>query len=173
MSWDTTPSQLESVFVQRNTLNTFYNQINITGSDLIIYHDEYGILNADKISVWATKYNVGGIVTNGSYNISTSYASASISSSFSITSSYAIGGYLTNSLNALTSDFALLAGNSINSTSASYSLTSSIINTKITGSPTIDPGWITSNTIAMNHPDKYIRIYIDNQAYMIPAWITN
>jgi len=61
------------------------------------------------------------------YPIIINVLSASFASS-SISASYALGGYLTNSLSALTSDFALLAGNSINSTSASYSLTSSYYN---------------------------------------------
>ena len=52
--------KLESVFVQRNPNNTQYEQINISGSDLIIYHSSSGELVADRISEWASKYNIGG-----------------------------------------------------------------------------------------------------------------
>lgn len=83
MSFDTTPSQLESVHIQRDSTNSFYEQINISGSDLIIYHSSSGELTADKISVWAAKYGIGGggINPGGSYDISASYASSSLSSS--------------------------------------------------------------------------------------------
>jgi hypothetical protein len=103
MAFDTSPSRLEAAFIQRDTTNSWYEQINITGSDLIIYLDENGKINADKISVWATKYGIGtggGIIPGGSYNISASYASSSLSSSYALsasnakTSSYSLGGNL-------------------------------------------------------------------------------
>lgn len=60
MSFDTSPSRLESAFIQRDEYNRWYEEINISGSDLIIYHDENGKINADRISVWASKYGLGG-----------------------------------------------------------------------------------------------------------------
>ena len=51
--------KLESVFIQRDPSNDDYAQVNISGSDLIIYHSASGELTADRISVWAAKYNIG------------------------------------------------------------------------------------------------------------------
>ncbi len=75
MAFSDVPNSLESVHVQRTSDNLFYEQVNVSGSDLIIYHDSDGVLNADKISVWATKYGFGSTV------VSASWASSSISSS--------------------------------------------------------------------------------------------
>lgn len=74
--YDNSPSRLENVYIQRDPTNSFYEQINISGSDIIVYNDEFGQLNADKISVWALKYNIGtnGIISGESYNISSSWA---------------------------------------------------------------------------------------------------
>jgi len=52
--------KLESVWIQRDANNEYYEQINITGSDLIIYHSSSGEIQADRISTWAQKYNIGG-----------------------------------------------------------------------------------------------------------------
>lgn len=57
---DDTPNKLESVWIQRNTENQYYEEINISGSDLIVYHSSSGEIQADKISVWAAKYGLGG-----------------------------------------------------------------------------------------------------------------
>lgn len=70
MSFDNTPSRLESVHIQRDATNNWYAQINISGSNIIVYHDETGSLTADNISVWAAKYGIGG----GTTPISVSYA---------------------------------------------------------------------------------------------------
>jgi len=59
MALDQSPNKLESVWVQRNTENQFYEQINISGSDLIVYHSSSGEIQADKISDFATKYGIG------------------------------------------------------------------------------------------------------------------
>jgi hypothetical protein len=55
--------KLESAFFQRDPENGVYHQINITGSDLIVYHSSSGELTADKISEWIKKYNIGGDAT--------------------------------------------------------------------------------------------------------------
>jgi len=67
----TPTNKLESVFVQRDDTNSFYEQINISGSDLIIYHSSSGEITADKISVWAAKYGIG---TGGTSSLSSSYS---------------------------------------------------------------------------------------------------
>lgn len=77
MAFDNSPSRLESAHVQRDKTNSYYEQVNITGSDLVIYHDETGSLTADKIGVWATKYGIG----IGGVSVSSSWASQSLSSS--------------------------------------------------------------------------------------------
>lgn len=69
------PNRLEAVFVQRNSGNTHYDQINISGSDTIVYLDGSGRINADKISVWANNYGLGN--TTPSTTISCSYLSGS------------------------------------------------------------------------------------------------
>lgn len=76
MALNDTPNKLESVWVQRNTGNQFYEQINISGSDLIVYHDENGVLQADKIPVFLAKYGAGGTA------LSASWASQSLSASY-------------------------------------------------------------------------------------------
>lgn len=62
--------------MQRNTGNQFYEQINISGSDLIVYHDENGVLQADKIPIFLAKYGF-----SGSAAISASWASSSLTAS--------------------------------------------------------------------------------------------
>lgn len=59
MALDDTPNKLESAWIQRNTENQYYEQINVSGSDLIVYHSSSGEIQADKISVWAAKYGIG------------------------------------------------------------------------------------------------------------------
>jgi hypothetical protein len=86
--FDNTPNALESAHIQRDKTNSFYEQVNISGSDLVIYHDSSGSLTADRISVWATKY---GIAVGGSL-VSSSWASSSISSSYALTASFALNG---------------------------------------------------------------------------------
>lgn len=58
MAFPDTPNKLEAVFVQRNASNIRYDQINISGSDLVVYIDENARINADKVPVWAAKYNI-------------------------------------------------------------------------------------------------------------------
>ena len=88
MSFDNTPNALESAHVQRDKTNSYYEQVNISGSDLIIYHDASGSLTADKVSVWATKYGIG----SGGSSVSSSWASSSISASYAATASFALNG---------------------------------------------------------------------------------
>src|ERR1035437_6320995 len=76
MAFDSTPNSLESSFATRDATNNFYEGVHISGSNLVIYHDETGLLTADKVSVWATKYGIGGL------SISASWASSSISASY-------------------------------------------------------------------------------------------
>ena len=86
MALNSQPNALESAFFQRNSTNAYYEQINISGSDLIIYHDSTGKITADKVGVWASYYGIGsggsGVVSGGSYNISASWASSSLSASY-------------------------------------------------------------------------------------------
>ncbi len=70
MALDDAPNKLESVWIQRNPLNQFYEQINVSGSDLIVYHSSSGELQADKISVWADKYGLGGASSGTTVKVS-------------------------------------------------------------------------------------------------------
>lgn len=88
MALNPQPNSLESAFIQRDLTNTYYDQINISGSDLIIYHDSDGNLTADKVSIWASHYGIG----SGGSPLSSSWASSSLSSSYALTASYVIGG---------------------------------------------------------------------------------
>lgn len=90
MAFDNTPNRLDAAFIQRDRSNQYYEQINISGSDLIVYLDETGSLTADRISVWAAKYGIG----SGGSSLSSSWASASISASFSDTASYSLNAGL-------------------------------------------------------------------------------
>ena len=126
MALNAQPNALESAFVQRDPTNTYYDQINISGSDLIIYHDSTGTLTADKVNVWATRYGIG----QGTFAGSASYASRSLSSSYAATASYALnaagGGVATASIyssQSLYSTQSLFATQSFYSTQSLYAFT--------------------------------------------------
>lgn len=44
--------------------------------------------------------------------------------------------------------------------------------TGVTDTPTADPGWATSDTVAMTPPNGYIKAYVGTQAVVIPYWNT-
>lgn len=80
MSFSDTPNRLEAVFIQRDETNVRYDQINISGSNLIIFTNSTGSIDADKIPVWCDKYNIahgtssapsntGSVVAWGQINI--------------------------------------------------------------------------------------------------------
>jgi hypothetical protein len=75
------PSSKEAVFVQRDDANTAYGEIHVSGSEIITYFDVDGHLVADKIGNFIKTYG------SGSTSLSSSWASSSISSSYSLTSS--------------------------------------------------------------------------------------
>jgi hypothetical protein len=92
MSFNDNPNKLESIFIQRDNTNTYFSQVNVSGSDVIFYHSSSGEFTADKISVWAAKYGIGSggsIIPGSSYDISASFSSASISSSYALSASHA------------------------------------------------------------------------------------
>lgn len=126
MAFDNTPNKLEAVFIQRDKTNQYYEEINISASNAIVYLDETGSLTADNVNVWATKYGIGGgggVTPGGSYNISTSYASGSTSASYATTASYALnaggGGVIPGGSYNISTSYAS------GSISASYSITAS------------------------------------------------
>ena len=122
MAFDNTPNKLDAAFVQRDHSNQYYEQINISGSNLVVYLDETGSLTADKVSVWATKYGIG---SGGGPSISASWASSSISSSYTLTASFALNGGGTGG----TSDSASWVSASVHiilADTASYFITSSV-----------------------------------------------
>ena len=132
--FDNTPSRLESAHVQRDTTNGWYAQVNISGSDLVIYHDETGSLTADNVHVWAAKYGIGG----GTTPISVSYASSSMSSSYALTASFAFTASA-----AVRSYTSLTATQSLNATS---SLTASLANAiSFVPAAAVSASWVSSS----------------------------
>lgn len=122
MSFSDTPNRLEAVYVQRDTTNVRYDQINVSGSDMIVYLNELGKLDADKISIWATKYNIGsggsGSVASASFAAT---ASRAVSASFATTASNSISAsYAFTSSNSITASYALTSSAAIEAISASY-----------------------------------------------------
>jgi hypothetical protein len=83
MPFNDTPTRLEAVFVQRDDLNRYYEQINISGSNLIVYLNEEGKIDVDKIPAFLDKYFPGT-----GFAGSASWASSSLSSSYAETASY-------------------------------------------------------------------------------------
>lgn len=65
-----TPFQREAVYVQRDDNNQYYEQINFSGSDAIVYFTSSGHLQIEKISDWASRYGfgTGGITASTAYN---------------------------------------------------------------------------------------------------------
>ncbi len=132
MAFDNTPNRLDAAFIQRDRFNQYYEQINISGSNLIIYLDETGSLTADRVSVWAAKYSIG----SGGSSLSSSWASSSISSSYALTASFALNGgggggssdsasWASSSVQAYYATQSLYATNSIYALTASYAYSSS------------------------------------------------
>lgn len=58
MAFDITPNKLESVYIQRDASNQYYEQINVSGSNVIVYHDSDGKLTAQRIQDWMIQYGV-------------------------------------------------------------------------------------------------------------------
>lgn len=136
MAFDDTPSKLQTVFIQRDETNEFYEQVNISGSDLIFYNDESGKLTADRIAVWAIKYGIGG----GASAVSSSWSSRSLWASFSTQSVYATeslhsfqSSFTTQSVFATHSSFATQSLFATESLTSSYSYFNG--NRKITRGP--------------------------------------
>jgi hypothetical protein len=59
MAFDDSKNKLDAVFVQRTGENEYYEQINISGSNSIVYLNENGVIDVDRISDWAIKYGIG------------------------------------------------------------------------------------------------------------------
>jgi hypothetical protein len=123
--FDDTPNRLEAVFFQRDSANQYYEQINISGSDLIVYLDSDGRITADKVGVFASKYGLTGGGTGSGTSASSSWAShslTSVSASYVISASYAVtASYVQN---VPSSSYALTASYSLNG-SAAASISSS------------------------------------------------
>lgn len=164
MSYDNTPNRLESAFIQRDNANQYYEQVNLSGSDLVIYHDENGLLTADKVLVWATKYGIGAggqalSSSWASHSYVAEYASQSISTSVSLTASYLIGGsdlsvsasWASASIQSQFTTESLYSTQSLYSTSsisASYAETASNAQTAsylLNYAPTVSSSWASSS----------------------------
>jgi hypothetical protein len=131
MAFPDTPNRLEAVFIQRDTSNSRYEQINISASNAIVYLDEDGKIQVDKINVWATKYAIASssgsaataswasqslfaftasFATRSLVANSASWASSSVSSSYSLSSSFSTtASYAVSASNAETASYSLSA----------------------------------------------------------------
>lgn len=132
------------VFIQRSNDNSAYGEVHISGSLLIFYTDENGILTADKSGSFYTKFppssaapSPGGgttLYTASFYEITSSWASHSIDSIYSTSSLFSTQSLSsdtsTSSLSAISSSWASesywatsssYASNSIWSISSSFS----------------------------------------------------
>ena len=168
MSFDNTPSMLESAHIQRDKTNSYYEEINISGSDLVIYHDENGFLTADNVSVWATKYGIG----SGGQTLSSSWASASyvsqyasqsISASYATTASYLLGG-AGNSNSASWASSSYVAQYASQSISASYAITASYL---IGGAGNSDSAsWASSSYVAQYASQSISASYAITASYV-------
>lgn len=130
------PSRLEAVFVQRDDHNNFFEQINVSGSNLIVYLDSTGHITASKIPQWASLYNLtggGGNSDSASYALSSSYAGTSSFSFNSLSSSHSnisdTASYITSSAITGTVTSASNALSASNAISASYALSGSFTQT--------------------------------------------
>jgi len=112
-----TPNSRDVVFIQRGGPgNNFYEEVHISGSNLIFYTDTNGRVTADKTSSFFTGINC----------LSASWASQSLSTSFAQTASFALnaaGGtsLITGSTYPITSSWALFA------ITASFTSTASLL----------------------------------------------
>jgi hypothetical protein len=145
MAFNDTPNKLEAVFVQRTPQNNYYEQINISASDAIVYLNSQGKIDVDKISTWATNYGIGGgtpfngraiFATQSLYatrsiqasyatsSLSASWASSSISSSFVTSASYCLSGsyfnYVNVNIQQLFTTLSLFSSQSVYATSSLY-----------------------------------------------------
>jgi len=82
------PSRKDIVFIQRDTTGTYYGETHISGSNLIIYVDSSGSINADKSSSFYTTFPppLIPIIVGSTYPITSSWASNSNTASY-------VGGY--------------------------------------------------------------------------------
>jgi len=76
---NTNPNIKDVVILQRDDTNTYYGETHISGSDLIIYIDSNGYLNADTSASFYSQYpppGGGGSGANGTASIVVNYLSA-------------------------------------------------------------------------------------------------
>lgn len=122
------PNSKDVVILQRNDANTYYGETHISGSDLILYIDSDGHVNADNSSSFYTLFPPTSTSQNSD---SSSWASSSLSSSHSDTSSYLLysGNNNGTSSFSITSSFAATAsyvyGTSSFAETASYAVSAS------------------------------------------------
>ena len=125
---NTNPNAKDVVILQRDDTNSQYNETHISGSNLIIYIDSTGHINADDSASFYSIYppsTTGGsgttLITGSTYPFTSSWSTSSV---FSITASFASRSFSATS--------ASWSSQSLLSTSASYassSTTSSYVST--------------------------------------------
>ncbi len=121
MSFSDTPQKLEAVLIQRNESNTYYEQINVSGSNMLSYFDEHGKVNVDTFTTLFQKYSFGNFAITKS--ISTNYTASLVDDMIFIDA---------NNVTVLLSSSSSLAGKK-------YTLTQTVAGTsKISGSANIN-----------------------------------
>ena len=137
-----TPNSRDVVFIQRGgTGNNFYEEVHISGSNLIFYTDPAGRMTADKTSSFFAS------ITNQS---SASWASQSFLSNYSISSSWAsqsLSASWAPSTPSNTSISASWASSSISSSYSSFSVTSSFA---LNFNPSATASYAVSSSNAVN-----------------------
>lgn len=82
MAFNDIPNKLDAVFVQRNEANEFYEQINISASNAIVYLNEQGKIDVGRISdfmaIWAPSDGEGRTATFATQSL---YATQSLTAS--------------------------------------------------------------------------------------------
>ena len=87
MAFDDIPKRLEAVFVQRTEANDYYEQINISASNAIVYLYEQGKIDVSRISdfmsIWAPTSGGGGSsqATQSIYATQSLFATSSLTAS--------------------------------------------------------------------------------------------
>ena len=135
------PAPKDAVFIQRSDNNAFYGETHISGSNLLLYIDSDGHVNADTSASFYTLFPAAG--GGGGSSLSSSWASSSLSASYALSASWSPGSSTATYTSSLygtaswaissswsgTASYALNAsgGNQISCSWASQSLSSSYV----------------------------------------------
>ena len=151
---NTNPNPKDVVILQRDDTNTYYGETHISGSGLLFHINSSGHLDVDTSASFYALYPPVGISVPSASVVSCSWASSSISSSYSDTASYVMNGggsglttgstYQITSSWAISSSWASQSLSSVSSSWASSSISSSYLSGSHTGSTFGTASWAVS-----------------------------